>query len=84
MRETGIHAVAKKKYRATTDSKHSLPIVRWSMKNRITQELVSEALHMAFKQRKPSWGLLLHLRQGSLNTLATTRYYWAKEVSYVQ
>jgi transposase InsO family protein len=26
MRETGIQAVAKKKYRATTDSKHSLPV----------------------------------------------------------
>ena len=26
MREIGIHAVAKKKYRATTDSKHSLPV----------------------------------------------------------
>jgi len=26
MKETGIHAVAKKKYRATTDSKHSLPV----------------------------------------------------------
>ena len=26
MRETGIHAVAKKKYKATTDSKHSHPV----------------------------------------------------------
>ena len=85
MRETGIHAITKKKYRATTDSKHSLlvaanslnrnfnanrpnqswvadityiytqegwlylstimdlysrKIVGWSMKNRITQDLV--------------------------------------------
>jgi len=110
MRETGIHAIAKKKYRATTDSKHSLPvaanylnrkfsvnklnhfwvadityiytqegwlylstimdlysrkIVGWSMENRITQELVSEALHMAIKQRNPSRGLLLHSDRGS-------------------
>ena len=110
MREAGIHAMAKKKYRAATDSKHSLPvaanhlnrnfrvdkpnqfwvadityiytqegwlylftimdlysrkIVGWSMKNRITQELVSEALNMAIKQRKPSWGLLLHSDRGS-------------------
>ena len=35
------------------------------MKNRITQELVLEALHMAIKQRKPSWGLLLHSDRGS-------------------
>jgi transposase InsO family protein len=105
MKEAGIHAVAKKKYRATTDSKHSLPvaanslnrnfrvnklnqfwvadityiytqegwlylstimdlysrkIVGWSMKNRITPDLVIEALNMAIKQRKPSQGLLLH------------------------
>ena len=26
MKEAGIHAIAKKKYRATTDSKHSLPV----------------------------------------------------------
>jgi len=110
MKETGIHAIAKKKYRATTDSKHSLPvaanhlnrnfsvnklnqfwvadityiytqegwlylstimdlysrkIVGWSMKNRITPDLVIEALNMAIKQRKPSWGLLLHSDRGS-------------------
>jgi len=110
MRETGIHAVAKKKYKATTDSKHSLPvaanylnrnfsvdklnqfwvadityiytqgswlylstimdlysrkIVGWSMKNRITQDLVIEALNMAIKQRKPGRDLLLHSDRGS-------------------
>jgi len=27
MKEAGIHAIAKNKYRATTDSKHSLPVV---------------------------------------------------------
>ena len=109
MRETGIHAIAKKKYRAT-DSKHSLPvaanslnrnfrvdkpnqfwvadityiytqegwlylstimdlysrkIVGWSMKNRITKDLVIEALNMAIKQRKPGRGLLLHSDRGS-------------------
>jgi len=113
MKEAGIHAVAKKKYRATTDSKHSLPvaanhlnrnfsvnklnqfwmadityiytqegwlylstimdlfsrkIVGWSMKNRITPDLVIEALNMAIKQRKPSWGLLLHSDRGSQYT----------------
>ena len=110
MRETGIHAVAKKKYRATTDSKHSLKvaanslnrnfrvdkpnkfwvadityvstregwlylsaimdlyprkIVDWSMKNRITQDLVIEALNMAIKQRKPTRDLLLYSDRGS-------------------
>ena len=110
MKEVGIYAIAKKKYRATTDSKHSLlvalnslnrnfsvnkpnqfwvaditytytqegwlylstimdlysrKIVGWSMKNRITQDLVLEALHMAIKQRKPGRGLLLHSDRGS-------------------
>jgi len=31
MKETGIHAVAKKKYRATTDSKHTLPVTANSL-----------------------------------------------------
>jgi transposase InsO family protein len=31
----------------------------------ITQDLVIEALNMAIKQRKPSWGLLLHSDRGS-------------------
>jgi len=110
MREAAIHAVAKKKYRATTDSKHTLPvapnslnrnfrvnklnqfwvanityiytqegwlylstimdlysrkIMGWSMKNRITQDLVIEALNMAIKQRKSLEGLLLHSDRGS-------------------
>ena len=44
---------------------YSRKIVGWSMKNRITQELVLEALDMAIKQRKPSQGLLLHSDRGS-------------------
>jgi len=36
MRETGIHAMAKKKYRATTDSKHSLPVAE----NHLNRNLV--------------------------------------------
>ena len=31
MKETGIQATAKKKYRATTDSKHSLPVAANSL-----------------------------------------------------
>jgi len=124
MRDAEIYAIAKKKYKTTTDSKHTQPvapnhlnrnfsvnklnqfwvadityiytqegwlylstimdlysrkIVGWSMKNRITPELVSEALHMAIKQRKPSWGFTPTFKTGAVNTLATTtRYYWAK------
>jgi len=110
MKEAGIYTVAKKKYRATTDSKHTLPvavnhlnrnfsvnklnqfwvipityiytqegwlylstimylysrkIVGWSVKNRIIPDLVIEALNMAIKQRKPSWGLLLYSDRGN-------------------
>jgi len=35
------------------------------MKNRITQDLVIEALNMAIKRRKPGQGLLLHSDRGS-------------------
>ena len=31
MKEAGIYAVAKKKYRATTDSKHTLPVAANSL-----------------------------------------------------
>jgi len=110
MKKAGIYAVSKKKYRATTDSKHAHPlavnllnrnfrvnrpnqfwvadityiytqegflylstimdlysrkIVGWSMKNRITKDLVIEALNMAIKQRKPDRDLLLHSDRGS-------------------
>ena len=128
MKETGIHAVAKKKYRATTDSKHSLPmaanslnrnfsvdkpnqfwvadityiytqegwlylptimdlysrkIVGWSMKNRITQDLVIEALNMAIKQRKPGRGLLLHSDRAVNMPATAIRFYLKDTACYV-
>jgi transposase InsO family protein len=52
-------------YLSTIMDLYSRKIVGWSMKNRITQDLVIEALNMAIKQRKPSWGLLLHSDRGS-------------------
>ncbi|MFQ5929583.1 MAG: IS3 family transposase [Acidobacteriota bacterium] len=39
-------------------------VVGWSMKERPTQELVSEALVMAMEQRQPSAGLVHHSDQG--------------------
>jgi len=130
MKEAEIHAIAKKKYRATTDSKHSLPvaanslnrnfsvnkldqfwvpdityiytqegwlylstimdlysrkIVGWSMKNRITQDLVIEALNMAIKQRKPSHRVCSALKTGVVNMPAiATRHCWVKKVSYIR
>jgi len=110
MRELAIQAVAKRKYRATTDSKHAKPvaenhlnrdftpekpnnswvadityiwtaegwlylatimdlysrrIIGWSLRNRLTKELVIAALDMALKQRNFSADLLLHSDRGS-------------------
>jgi len=110
MQELDICAVAKKKYRATTDSNHSRPvaenylnrkftpdqpnqswvadityiytregwlylatimdlysrkIIGWSLRDRLTKELVMAALHMALKQRKLYYNLLLHSDRGS-------------------
>jgi len=110
MQELAIQAVAKRKYKATTDSKHTQPvadnllnrdftverpnqawvadityiytqegwlylatimdlysrkIIGWSLKERLTKELVIAALHMALKQRNLSTELLLHSDRGS-------------------
>jgi putative transposase len=110
MQEMGIQAVAKRKYKATTDSAHSHPvaenhlnrdftpekpnqswvadityiwtqegwlylatimdlysrkIIGWSLRERLTKELVIAALDMAIKQRHLSPDLLLHSDRGS-------------------
>jgi len=110
MREHGIRARHKRRYRATTDSKHGLPvadnllnrnfspgtpnrvwtadltyvwtdegwlylavvldlfnreIVGWSIKPRMTADIVVEALTMAWFRRKPAPGLLHHSDRGS-------------------
>ena len=55
------------------------------MENRITQELVSEALHMAIKQRKPLPGLYSYIQTGVVNMPVTlTRYYLKETESYVR
>ena len=110
MQELGIQAVAKRKYKATTDSTHSKPvadnylnrdftaekpnkswvadityiwtaegwlylatimdllsrkIISWSLRDRLTKELVIAALDMAVKQRNLSPDLLIHSDRGS-------------------
>jgi len=110
MREHGIRARHKRRYKATTDSRHSLPVagnvlarnfavqapncvwssdityiathegwlylavvldlfnrevVGWSLKPRMTAELVTDALSMAWFRRKPAPGVLLHSDRGS-------------------
>ena len=110
MRENGIRARHKRRYKATTDSKHGLPvadnllnrhfqpsapnriwtadltyiwtdegwlylaivldlfnreIVGWSIKPRMTADIVVEALTMAWFRRKPAPGLIHHSDRGS-------------------
>jgi putative transposase len=109
MSENGIRARQKRKYKATTDSGHALPvapnivnrefvvdtadnvwvsdltciwtmegwlylcivldlysrmIVGWAMGPRITTDLVTDSLSMAYGQRKPAVGLIFHSDRG--------------------
>lgn len=110
MRENGIHARHKRRYKVTTDSKHGLPVapnlldrnfmpaapnqvwtsditylwtdegwlylaivldlfnrevVGWSLKPRMTSDIVTDALTMAWFRRKPAPGLMHHSDRGS-------------------
>ena len=110
MRENGIRARHKRRYKATTDSQHALPVadnllardftpsgpnqvwtaditylwtdegwlylaivldlfnrevVGWSLKPRMTADLVTDALTMAWFRRKPATGLMHHSDRGS-------------------
>ncbi len=110
MRENGIRGRHKRRYKATTDSKHSLPvapnlldrnfspaapnqawgadltylwtdegwlylaivldlfnreIVGWSIKPRMTADIVTDALTMAWFRRRPAAGLIHHSDRGS-------------------
>jgi putative transposase len=110
MRENGIRARHKRRYKATTDSKHRLPvaanlldrnfappapnqawsadltyvwtdegwlylavvldlfnreIVGWSIKPRMTVDIVTDALTMAWFRRRPAPGLIHHSDRGS-------------------
>lgn len=110
MQESGIRARHKRRYKATTDSKHNLPVapnllernftpeapnqvwtadltyiwtdegwlylavvidlfnrevVGWSMKPRMTADIVIDALTMAWFRKKPAPGLIHHSDRGS-------------------
>jgi transposase InsO family protein len=110
MRENGIRARHKRRYKVTTDSKHSLPVaenklarnftpsapnqawtsditylwtdegwlylaivldlfnrevVGWSLKPRMTADIVTDALTMAWFRRRPVAGLIHHSDRGS-------------------
>jgi transposase InsO family protein len=110
MREHGIRARHKRRFKATTDSKHSMPvaanllarnftpaapnrvwtgditylqtgegwlylaivldlfnreIVGWSIKPRMTADIVTDALTMAWFRRKPGPGAIFHSDRGS-------------------
>ncbi len=110
MRENGIHARQKRRYKVTTDSKHGLSVadnlldrnftptapnqvwtsditylwtdegwlylaivldlfnrevVGWSLKPRMTSDIVTDALTMAWFRRRPTAGLMHHSDRGS-------------------
>jgi transposase InsO family protein len=110
MRENNIRARHKRRYKATTDSRHNLPVapnlldrnftptgpnqvwtsditylwtdegwlylaivldlfnrevVGWSLKPRMTADIVTDALTMAWFRRKPAAGLMYHSDRGS-------------------
>lgn len=110
MRDNGIRARHKRRWRATTDSRHTLPVapnrlernftpaapnrvwtadmtyiwtdegwlylaivldlfnrevVGWSIRPRMTSDIVTEALTMAWFRRKPAPGLIHHSDRGS-------------------
>ena len=110
MRENGIRARHKRRFKATTDSRHSMPvadnllarnftpaapnqvwtgdityiqtgegwlylaivldlfnreIVGWSIKPRMTADIVTDALTMAWFRRKPGEGVIFHSDRGS-------------------
>ena len=110
MREHGVRGRHKRRFKATTDSQHTLPvapnrldqnfkamrpdevwtaditylatgegwlylavvldlytrqIVGWAMRERMTQDLVIDALRMAWFRRRPSRGLMHHSDRGS-------------------
>lgn len=110
MREHGIAAKTRRRFKITTDSKHTLPIaenildqefamdapnktwagdityiwtqqgwmylavvldlfnreiVGWSMRKRITKDIVIEAFTMAIKRKRPQAGLVFHSDRGS-------------------
>jgi transposase InsO family protein len=109
MRENGLRAKSRRKFKATTDSNHALPVapnlleqrfdvdrpnavwvsditylrtrqgwmylaviidlfsrkvVGWSLRERMTAELVCEALDAAVQQRRPPPGLIFHSDRG--------------------
>src|ERR1700687_2125390 len=110
MRENGIRARHKRRYKVTTDSKHGLPVaanlldrnftpaapnqvwtsditylwtdegwlylaivldlfnrevIGWSLKPRMTADIVTDALTMAWFRRRPAPGVMHHSERGS-------------------
>ena len=124
MRENGIRARHKRRIKATTDSRHNLPVaanllardfspkapnqvwtadltyvwtdeawlylavvldlfnrevVGWSLKSRMTADIVADALTMAWFRRRPAPGLIHHSDRGSQYA---SHYFQAKLATY--
>lgn len=72
----GIRARHKRRYNVTTDSKHGLPVAAnlfnrevsgWSLKPRMTTDIVTDALTMARFRRRPDSGVMHHSDRGNQN-----------------
>lgn len=124
MRQAGIKAVARRKFRVTTDSQHDRPVAQnvlgrnfdppapdrvwaadityvwteegwlylaavmdlysrrvigWSMKERLSEDLVLDALAMATETRKPPTGLIHHSDRGSQYSAWTYRRFLERQ-----
>lgn len=62
---TYIHTKGGYLYLAVIIDLYSRRVVGWYIHNRMTKELVIEALKMALRQRKPKPGLIIHSDRGS-------------------
>ncbi|WP_194577339.1 DDE-type integrase/transposase/recombinase, partial [Vibrio anguillarum] len=51
-------------YLATVLDLHSRRIVGWSLDTKMTVQLITNALKMAFKSRKPPKGVIIHSDRG--------------------
>ena len=77
MREDGLHARQKRRFKRTTDSQHSFPVapniidlfsrrvVGWAVGDRLHRQLAINALQKAIVMRRPKPGLIHHSDRGS-------------------
>lgn len=97
MKENGMRSTTIKKYKATTNSKHSLPVHEntlnqkfkvtkpnevWAADITMTKELVLKALRQAYQRQQPPNSVLHHSDRGSQYAQKTINLvYWSKTLN---